>query len=95
MEEALALVEDKQAEFHGIDEPVIKFKGGVNEIQHIQQSFFEITEEQSKDKVWSKVIGWLKKGQLPEKAVFCDRSVGQVTKNYQRYLSFIHNTVIL
>ena len=27
----------------------------------------EIAKEQSKDKVWSKVISWVEKGQLPEK----------------------------
>ena len=47
---------------------MIKFQGGVNEIQHIQRSLIEIAKEQSKDKVWSKVISWVEKGQLPEKA---------------------------
>ena len=47
---------------------MIRFEGGVNEIQHIQQSLVEIAKEQSKDEVWSKVISWVEKGQLPEKA---------------------------
>ena len=51
-----------------IDQPVIKFDVGVNEIQHIQQSLVEIAKEQSKNEVWSKVISWVEKGQLPEKA---------------------------
>ena len=40
----------------------------MNEIQHIQRSMMEISEEQTKDKVWSEVISWVGKGQLPEKA---------------------------
>ena len=47
---------------------MINFIGGVNEIQHIQQSLIEIAEKQSKDEVWSEVISWVEKGQLPEKA---------------------------
>ena len=47
---------------------MINFRGGVNEIQHIQPSLIEIAEEQAKDEVWSKVISWVEKGQLPEKA---------------------------
>ena len=39
----------------------------MNEIQHIQRSFIEIAKEKSKDEVWSKVISWEEKGQLPEK----------------------------
>ena len=54
-------------DFYEIDKPVINFKGGVNEIQHIQQSMIEIAVEQTKDEVWSKVISWVEKGQLPEK----------------------------
>ena len=38
MAEALPLAEDNFAEFYEIDEPVIKFEGGVNEIQHIQRA---------------------------------------------------------
>ena len=65
MAEAPPLAEDEYAEFYEIDEPVINFEGGVNEIQHIQRSLIEIAEEQSKDEVWSKVISWVEKGQLP------------------------------
>ena len=68
MVEALTLADDKYAEFYEIEKPVIRFEGGVNEIQHIQRSLVEIAEEQSKDKVWSKEISWVEKGQLPEKA---------------------------
>ena len=46
---------------------MIRFEGGGNEIQLIQRSLIEIAEEQSKDKVWSQVISWVEKGQLPEK----------------------------
>ena len=56
MAEAPLLEEDEYAEFYEIDEPVIQFEGGVNEIQHIQHSMMEIAEEQAKDKVWSEVI---------------------------------------
>ena len=56
MGEAPTLTEDEYAKFYEIDKPVIKFEGGVNEIQHIQQSLVEITKEQSKDQAWSKVI---------------------------------------
>ena len=28
----------------------------------------EVAEEQTKDEVWSEVISWVEKGQLPEKA---------------------------
>ena len=51
-----------------IDEPVIKFEGGVNEIQHIQCSTVEIAEEQAKDEVWREVISWVEQGWMPEKA---------------------------
>ena len=68
MAKASLLAEDKYAKFYEKDKPVINFEGGLNKIQHIQQSLFEIAEEQSKDKVWSKVINWVEKGQLPEKA---------------------------
>ena len=61
------LEEDDYAKFYEIDEPVIKFEGGVNEIQHIQLSLIEIAEEQAKDKVWSEVISWIEQGRLPEK----------------------------
>ena len=68
MAEAPLLEEDKYAKFYKVDEPVIKFEGEVNEIQHIQRSLIEIAEEKSKDKVWSKVISWVQKGQLLEKS---------------------------
>ena len=68
MAEALPLTEDNYAKFYEIDKPVINFEGGVNEIQHIQRSMMEVAEEQAKDKVWSEVISWVEKGQLPEKA---------------------------
>ena len=70
MAKAPPLEEDKYAEFYEIDKPVIRFEGGVKEIQHIQhihRSLIEIAEEQSKDEVWSKVISWVERGQLPEK----------------------------
>ena len=67
MVEAPLLEEDKYAEFYEIDKPVIKFEGGVNEIQHIQCSLLKIAEEQTKDKVWSEVISCIEQGRLPEK----------------------------
>ena len=66
MAEALPLEKDEYAKCHEIDKPVIKFEGGVNEIQQIQPSLIEIAKEQSKDEVWSKVSSWIEKGQLPE-----------------------------
>ena len=39
------LEKDKYAEIHEIDEPVIKFERGENEIQHIQASTAQIAEE--------------------------------------------------
>ena len=68
MVEAPPLEEDENTKFYEIGKPVIKFEGGVNEIQHIQHSLIEIAKELSKDKVWSKVISWVDKGQLPEKS---------------------------
>ena len=47
---------------------MIRFEGGINEIQQIQNSLIEIAKEQSRDEVWSKVISWIEKGQLPEKS---------------------------
>ena len=41
MAEALPLEGDKYAKFYEIDEPVVRFEGGVNEIQHIQRSLME------------------------------------------------------
>ena len=67
MVESPPLEEDKYAKFYKIDEPVIKFEGGVNEIQPIQRSLIKIAEEQTKDDVWSEVICWIDQGQLPEK----------------------------
>ena len=74
MVEAPVLEEDEYVEFYEIDKPVIRFEGGVNEIQYIQQSLIEIAEEQSKDKVWSKVISWVEKGQLLEKSETRDKA---------------------
>ena len=62
MGEASPLEEDMYAEFYKIDEPVIKFEVGVNEIQYIQRSLIELPIEQFKDKVWSKVISWVEQG---------------------------------
>ena len=44
MVEALPFAEDKYAKFHEIEEPVIQFEGGVNEIQHKQCSMMEVAE---------------------------------------------------
>ena len=44
MAEAPTLAEDEYAEVYEIDEPVIRFEGGVNEIQHIQQRLVEIAK---------------------------------------------------
>ena len=55
MVEVPPLEENEYAKFYEIDEPVIKFKEGVNEIQPIRRSLIEIAEEQAKDKVWSEV----------------------------------------
>ena len=46
---------------------MIKFEGGVNEIQHIQCSLTEIAEEQIKDKVRSEVISLVEQRRLLEK----------------------------
>ena len=67
MAEAPDLADDDYAEFYGVDKPVIKFAGRVNEIQHIQRNMIEVAEEHAKDEVWSEVISWIEKGQLPEK----------------------------
>ena len=45
MAEAPTLEEEKYAEFYEIDKPVIRFEGGINEIQHIQRSLVEIAKE--------------------------------------------------
>ena len=49
MAESPTLEEDEYAKCCEIDKPVIRFEGGVNEIQHIQRSLVEISEEKSKD----------------------------------------------
>ena len=44
MAAAPPLEEDEYVEFYEIDEPVLQFKEGVSEIQHIQRSMMEIAE---------------------------------------------------
>ena len=51
MAKAPLLAEDVYAEFYEIDEPVIKFQGRINKIQHVQQNLGKIVEEQAKDEV--------------------------------------------
>ena len=68
MADALPLEEHNYAEFYEIDEPVIKFQGRINKIQHVQQNLGKIVEEQAKDEVWSEVISWVEKGQLHKKS---------------------------
>ena len=65
--EAPLLSEDKYAEFYDVDEPVIKFADGVNDLQHVQRSMVEIAEEQAKDKVLREVISWVRQGCVLEK----------------------------
>ena len=48
---------------------MIKFEGGVNEIQHVQCSTADIAEEQAKDEIWSEVYSWVEQGRVPEKEV--------------------------
>ena len=67
MPEAPPVSEDEYAEFYEIDEPVIQFAEGVNEIQHIHRSMIEVAEKQAKDKVRREVISWVKQGRVPEK----------------------------
>ena len=67
MLEAPPISEDEYAEFYEIDEPVIQFAEGVNEIQHDQRSMVEVAEEQAKDKIWREVISWVEKGRVLEK----------------------------
>ena len=50
--EALPLEEDEYFEFYEVDEPVIRFDGGLNKIQHVQHSTVEIAEEQAKVICW-------------------------------------------
>ena len=73
MPEAPPLSEDEYAEFYEIDEPVIQFAEGVNEIQHVQPSMVEVAEEQAKDKVWREVISWVEQGCIREKKVKQER----------------------
>ena len=61
MAEALPLEYDEYAEFK-VDEPVIRFEGRVNVIQHMQGSAAEIAKEQVKDEIWSEVISWVQHG---------------------------------
>ena len=67
MEDAPLIEDNVYAEFYEVDEPVIKFLDGINKIQHVQQNLGEIAKEQAKDEVWSEVISWVEKGQLPDK----------------------------
>ena len=67
MPEAPPLSENNYAEFYEIDEPVIQFAEGVNEIQHIQRSMIEVAEEQAKDEVWRDMISWVEQGHVLEK----------------------------
>ena len=68
MENAPLIEDDIYAKFYEVEEPVIKYINGINEIQHVQRNLGEIAEEQAKDEVWSEVISWVEKGQLPNKA---------------------------
>ena len=67
MPEAPPLSEDGYVEFYEIDEPVIQFAEGANEIQHVQGSMIEVAEEQAKEKVWREVVSWVEQGRIPEK----------------------------
>ena len=67
MEDALSLEDDVYVEFYDVEEPVIKFLEGINEVQHVQQQLSEVAEEQAKDEVWSEVISWVEKGHMPDK----------------------------
>ena len=64
MEDAPSLEDDVYAEFYDVDEPVIKFLEGINEVQHVQRQLSEVAEEQAKDEVWSEVISWVEKGHM-------------------------------
>ena len=59
MEDAPLIEDDVYAEFYEVEEPVIKYIEGINEIQHVQGNLGEISEEQAKDEVWSEVIKWV------------------------------------
>ena len=98
MAEALPL-EEEYAEFYKIDEPVIKFEGGVNEIQHVQCSTGDIAEEQAKDEIWTEVTSLEEQGQVPEKAgtrgkarevlVACSMFIPEVFKMRDRVVMFM------
>ena len=62
------LKDDVYAEFYDVDEPVIKFLEGINEVQHVQRQLSEVAEEQAKDKGCSEVITWVEKGHMPDKS---------------------------
>ena len=68
MEDAPAIEDKVYAEFYDVDEPVIKFLGGINEVQHIQRQLSEVAEEQANDEVWSEVIKWVRKGHALDKS---------------------------
>ena len=65
MEDAPELEDNMYAEFY---KPVIKFLGGINEVQHVKRQLSEVAEEQPKDEVWSEVIKWVAKGHVPDKS---------------------------
>ena len=67
MEDAPLIEDDAYAEFYEVEEIVIKYLEGINEIQHVQRNLGEISEEQGKDEVWSEVIKWVEKGKVPDK----------------------------
>ena len=68
MEDAPVLEDDVYAEFYDVEEPVIKFLGEINEVQHVQRQLSEVAEEQAKDEVWSEVIKWVEKGHMQDKS---------------------------
>ena len=59
--------EDEYAKFNEVDNPVIRFEEGVNEIQHVQCSSGDNAKEHAENKVWSEVIQWVEEGCVPEK----------------------------
>ena len=67
MPKAPPLSEDEYGEVYEIDELVIQFAEGVNEIQHIRCSMIEVAEEEAKDKVWREVIKWVEQGEEGDK----------------------------
>ena len=44
MEDAHLLEDNVYAEFYNVDEPVIKFLEGINEVQHVQRQLSEVAE---------------------------------------------------